>query len=125
MFSDSYDCSPHPAVEKLTAHVSRVVHNVFHPHHRVHFFAPIVLSCKPPEMETVTITATTDAPGGAPPATPDYPGNYGGGEYAGSYGSLELEGHVVHASVPEPSSVLIMLPAFLAVMLATRYGRRA
>lgn len=127
MINDSYDCSPKPLPEKFTSHVSRVVHNVFHPHHQQHYIAPMVLMCKLPDMETVTITAGADQPPNFDIPGPNSPEYFGSDGYSG-YGSLYVPEFSIApskpVSVPEPSSLILLFPAlvimFLIVKLKTR-----
>lgn len=126
---NTYDCSPTPVPERLTAHVSRVVHNIFHPHHIQHrLLAPVVLACHVPEMETVTVMATPELPPGVFPPT-DQPGYSGGGYaysggYVGGFGGLDAV-PAKAVSVDEPATVLMLAPVLIAMMLIGHVKRRA
>lgn len=119
-----YDCSPKPRPEGIAHHATRVVHNVFHPHHRIEFFAPMVLTCKVPELETVTVTAVVDSPN--VPLPPEHTSGYGpgGGFYSGSVGyttpDIGVDYHTRPVSVPEPPAWLLVLPAILIMVLIRR-----
>lgn len=129
--TNSYDCSPAPLPERLTVHVSRVVHNIFHPHHQQHrLMAPIVLACHVPDMETVTVMASPELPPGVFPPTdqPGYEGGggygYSGGGFGGYVGSIGVPTKVVSVSVDEPATVLMLAPVLVA-MIVIGHLRRA
>lgn len=127
---NTYDCSPTPVPERLTAHVSRVVHNIFHPHHIQHrLLAPVVLACHVPEMETVTVMATPELPPGVFPPTDQprysgggyaYSGGYVGG-FAGGGGSIGTPMKAV--SVDEPLGVLVLAPVLIAMIVIGHFRR--
>lgn len=127
----TYDCSPKPQPEKLTHHVSRTVHNIFHPHHRVSFIAPMVLSCKMPEMETVVITADSpvpklDTPGSGTPGSGGgyYPDEGGGELYTASIETIGAQGYNTKpVAVPAPDGWITLIPGVIAVILLTRRRR--
>ena len=113
--------------EAITHKVSRVIHNVFHPHHKVSapLFAPPMMCHAPePEMETVTVTA--DVPHDLvklPPdaGTPGFPTGSGGSYY--SYAQvppmgIATVGHNHPVAVPEPGAF-----ALLAVAIAVVFWR--
>lgn len=131
---NNYDCTARsaPKHEALSHKAVRTVHNLFHPHHKIFYIAPLVMACKAPDM--VTVTVSTDAPhipGIAPGPGDDIPAGYsggGGGYYSGfdspgAYGQgYELIGvagggynNLPHASVPEPSALWLLLAGMIAV----------
>lgn len=122
-----YDCSPRPLPEAVVHRTVRAVHNLFHPHHKHLYAAPIALMCHEPQMETVTVTANVDAPG-MPTGidAPDIGFGYSGTAMS-SYGNISsgvgVAGRtsVSHpVAVPEPAGYLMLLPALLAVWLIRR-----
>lgn len=127
MTTEQYDCSPH---EHVAHHVARVVHNVFHPHHKWVYIPPVVQACHVPvpDMETVTITAPpvtdTPVPGGAPPGSFEgFPPDVG--YYNGAYGAVYVVTGSHHpVSVPEPGMLALLVPALLFV-LVRRHAQRA
>ncbi len=121
-----YDCSPHPKPEAIVHHVLRAVHNLLHPHHKYLYVPPIALMCAEPQMETVTVTASSDAPPISTPAN-EPPGVYAsntanGTSYLGySYADDGAPSHPV--SVPEPPGYLLAAPLLLTLYLINRFKR--
>lgn len=126
--TDTYDCTPHPKPEGIVHHTARVITNLFHPHHKHAYFAPMALVCKVPEMETVTVTASQDAPPSLH-LPPDALGGFPGGAYSGyGYDGCMAACTVQSApnkpvGVPEPGAWALMVPALFAVLLAYRKVR--
>lgn len=127
-----WNCAPTVKHENVVHHATRVIHNLFHPHHHVDYMPPLMLQCHEPEMDTVTITADHDVPAFTPPGTDDTggayympPGDYappGGGGYAygSSIGSPGYGHGAAPVSVPEPSAWMFMLPMVWIIFMVTR-----
>ncbi len=134
------DCDTVTVPEPVVHHVKRVLHNLFHPHARVHYLPPVSkLVCGDPDLQTVTIEAPREPEVSPPP--PDSPGTWpGSGQGGGS--SYIVSGYTVHVappsapmfephhgepkrpqSVPEPESLWLWGPALAALMLRFRKRR--
>lgn len=122
-----YDCSPKPKPEPVVHHAIRAVHNWLHPQHKHVYIAPIALSCKMPDMETITITADSDTPNLVTVDGPQgYGYGYGGGggsDYGGGYlftgtPDIGVDAHnYPPVSVPEPPAILLALPLLFMYIL--------
>lgn len=132
----NYDCSPTPKHENVVHHASRVIHNLFHPHHHIDFAPPLVLACHEPDLDTITITADHDVPVFTPPGTADTGGAYYSPPglytdeptpigYLESSPGLALVGNSHPVAVPEPDVWVSMLPLTVITFVIIRLKARS